>query len=282
MSCEVVLTRSGATAMRHRASGETMHPGTGNAVEPVELYVGPSRLEARLREPGAGALVLFDVGLGAASNAIAAFRVSEAAASDARRLEIVSFDNDLAPLQLALDPAYAARFGLAEGSPEHAAARALLGTGRFETPRTTWRLAFGDLRTTVAAEPEGSADIVFWDMYSAKNQPSLWTPEAFRSLRRACRDGATLHTYSAATSVRSALLLGGFAVGEGGPTGDRAETTIAATHVGALASPLGARWLARLGRSPAAFAPGTVEGPEAHQAALAQVRACPQFGAVGR
>lgn len=277
MSCDVVLTRSGATAMRDLASGEIMHPGTGNAVEPVELYVGPSRLDARLRGGGEGVLVLFDVGLGAASNAIAAWRVSEALGAAARRLEIVSFDNDLAPLRLALDPAYAERFGFAAGSPELAAASALLGSGRYETARTTWRLAHGDLRHRLADEPDARADLVFWDMYSSKARPDLWTPDSFGELRRACRDGATLHTYSAATSVRSALLLGGFAVGEGGRTGDRAETTIAATHVEALASPLGARWLARLERSPAAFAPGTVDGPEAHAAALARVRACPQF-----
>ena len=80
-SCEVVATRSGIPAILHRASGEVMHPGTGPAVEARELYVLPSRLEKRLSDLPIGAtsapdLVLFDVGLGAASNAIAAWRVS--------------------------------------------------------------------------------------------------------------------------------------------------------------------------------------------------------------
>jgi hypothetical protein len=50
VSCEVVITSSGAPAMRDIASGEVMHPGTGPGVEPLELYVAPSRLAARLAE----------------------------------------------------------------------------------------------------------------------------------------------------------------------------------------------------------------------------------------
>jgi len=76
-SCEVVTLANGALALRERASGEVMHPGAGPRVEAESIYVVPSRLEARLRE-GGNALSLFDVGLGAATNAISAWQVSEA------------------------------------------------------------------------------------------------------------------------------------------------------------------------------------------------------------
>ncbi|GAC1538394.1 MAG: hypothetical protein NVS3B10_02860 [Polyangiales bacterium] len=294
MKCEVVLTRSGAPAMRDRASGEVMHPGTGPGVEPRELYVVPSRLEARLRGPettgdpedasdARESLVLLDVGLGAASNAIAAWRVSEALARAgalrARRLEIVSFDDDLSALELALAPENAASFGLTStgGADAHAAASAVLATGLYETPRTTWRLALGDFPKELAREPADSADIVFWDFYSSKTHPHLWTLAMFRELYRVCRSGATVHTYSTATSFRAALLLAGFAVGAGVSSGERRETTIAAVDVADLEAPLDARWLDRLARSTAAF-PSDVEG-DAHARAesLARVRACPQF-----
>jgi queuine tRNA-ribosyltransferase len=286
MKCEVVLTRSGAPAMRDRASGEVMHPGTGPGVEPQALYVIPSRLEARLRGAnGANGtnLVLLDVGLGAASNAVAAWRVSEAVAgaSDApraRRLEIVSFDDDLSALELALRPEHAESFALTNAAGDaHAAASALLANGRHETPRTTWRLALGDFPVELAREPSASADVVFWDFYSSKTHPHLWTLATFRELRRVCRSGATLHTYSTATSFRAGLLLAGFAVGVGGGTGDRQETTIGAVDVADLERPLDARWLARLARSTAAF-PSDIGGdPDARAEALERVRACPQF-----
>ena len=280
MRCEVVITKSGAPAMRDIASGEVMHPGTGPGVEPKELYVSPSRLVERLSDPRAGgsSLVLLDVGLGAASNAIAAWRVSESLPRTARRLEIVSFDNDLSALALALEPAHAASFGLTSTEGDaYAAASALLRAGRHETERTVWRLSRGDFPERIAAEPAASADVVYWDFYSAKTHPHLWSVSTLGALRRVCRTGATLHTYSTATSFRSALLLAGFAVGTGGRTGLRAETTIAAVDVADLADPLGERWLQRLARSTVSFPAEVGPDPEARAEALARERACAQF-----
>ena len=49
--------------------------------------------------------------------------------------------------------------------------------------------------------------------------PALWTIAMFAALRRVCREGATVHTYSASTSTRSGFLLGGFRRGRGRPDG---------------------------------------------------------------
>jgi queuine tRNA-ribosyltransferase len=272
----VVTLRNGLRAIRHHASGEIMHCGAGPAIEASSLYVEPSRLAARLSLASSAPLVVLDVGLGAASNAIAAWRVSESLPASARRLELVSFDHDKEALRLALRPENAEAFGLAE--PEaHRAASALLERGHHETARTRWRLCFGDFREALAAEPAASADVVFWDMFSRGKNPALWTAAAFRELRHTCRAGATLHTYSAATSTRSALLLAGFAVGIGEPTGDKEQTTIAAVDVADLAHPLDARWLERLARSSAAFPTDIASDPASHAEALAAIRAQPQF-----
>lgn len=273
--CEVVTLANGALAIRERASGEVMHPGAGPRVEAETIYVAPSRLAARLRE-GGDPLVLFDVGLGAATNAISAWQVSEAQSAAARQLEIVSFEHDLDALRLALRPENAAALGLTEDGA-HAAATALLAAGRHETPRTRWRLCLGDFPASLAEVPDGSADVVFWDLFSPRTAPALWTIALFEDLRRVCRAGATLHTYSASTSTRSGLLLGGFAVGVGDPTGEHDETTIAATRVADLARPLGAQWLGRLGRSSMPLPSDVPSDPDARAAALARVRACPQF-----
>ena len=272
--CEVVTLPGGPRAIKDRASGQVMHCGTGPSIEPDEIYVTPSKLEARLREEGAP-LVLFDVGLGAASNALAAWRVSEAAPASARRLEIVSFDHDVLALELALLPENSDAFGLTAAAPR-TAARALIDEGRFETARTMWRLALGDFPRCLALEA-ARADIVFWDMYSARTNPLLWTVAMFHQLRLACRDGATLHTTSASTSARTAMLLGGFAVGRSVGTGNRDETTIACTHHQSLALPLDARWLQRLGRSSAAFPSDVSKDLDVRAAAVARVQGMPQF-----
>ena len=270
--CEVVTLPDGARAIKDRESGQIMHCGTGPSVEPDAIYVVPSRLDARLRE-GGEALVLFDVGLGAGSNALAAWQVSEAAPAGARRLEIVSFDLDLLALELALLPENSASFGLSTPQAQ-VAARAMVAVGHYETARTSWRLALGDFPACLALERLASADIVFWDMYSARANPLLWTVAMFQMLRLACRDGATLHTTSASTSARTAMLLGGFAVGTSVGTGNRDETTIAATHHRSLSLPLGERWLLRLGRSSAALPSDVTDSLEA---AVARLRQLPQF-----
>jgi queuine tRNA-ribosyltransferase len=267
---EVVTTRGGARAVRDRKTGELMHPVVGPRVEAEKLYVGASRLEARLREPGIETLVLLDVGLGAGSNAIAAWKVSERLPASARRLEIVSFDHTTAALELAASDEHAAAFGF-EGSAARAA-HALLGSGRVETPRSVWRLETGELPSTLARVPPHAADVVFWDPFSPRANPELWTMAAFAALRLACRNGATVHTYSAATATRSALLLAGFAVGVGDDTFAGKQTTQAAVGIEGLARPLDRRWLERLARSSAALP------ADAPADALARIAGASQFG----
>ncbi|WP_437479336.1 MnmC family methyltransferase [Sorangium sp. So ce1014] len=273
--CEVVTTRGGARAMLDRKTGEVMHPVVGPSIESARLYCEPARLSARLSAPVSGAraepLVLLDVGLGAGSNASAAWRLSEALPASARRLEIVSFDHSLDAFALAARPEHAADFGL-DGAAG-LAARALLAAGHHETARSRWRLVHGELPAALDLEAAAAADVAFWDPFSPRANPDLWTLAAFTALRRCCRAGATVHTYSGATATRSALLLAGFAVGVGESTGKNKTATCAAVDLRDLARPLDRRWIERLGRSSAAFP------PDAPADALAQVASLPQFHA---
>jgi queuine tRNA-ribosyltransferase len=264
---EIVLTSLGVPAVRDALVGEVMHPVIGPAVESERLYVAQSRLRERLAEAGPP-LVLFDVGLGAGSNALAALACAASAGAGGRRLEIVSFERDTGALALAVSAAGAAQLGLDEAAL--AAARALLAHGRFESPRVTWRLVPGDVRETLPREP-ARAELVFWDPFSPKANPALWTLAAFSALRARCAPRAAVYTYSTATATRAALLLAGFFVGVGDPSGPKHETTAAATDPSLLARPLDARWLERLGRSSAPFP------ADAPLDALARARAHPQF-----
>lgn len=263
--CEVVTTREGARAMLDRTTGEVMHPVVGPLVESRRLYIEPSRLAARLLAGGADPLVLLDVGLGAGSNAAAAWDLAASLPAGARTLEIVSFDRDLEALALALTHADA--FGLDGAVGE--AARALILHGEHASARVRWRMIRGELPATLERAP--AADIVFWDPFSPRANPALWQLAAFSALRARCGPAATVHTYSGATAVRSALLLAGFAVGEGEPTGEFKSATAAAIRPGDVPRPLDRRWLARLGRSSAGFP------ADAPADALARVAALPQF-----
>jgi queuine tRNA-ribosyltransferase len=265
---EIVVTASGAPSVRDAEAGEVMHPVIGAAVESERLYVAQSRLPARLLEPGGEPLVLFDVGLGAAGNALAALRAARGAPPGGRPLALVSFERELGALTLACSDDGARRLGWSAG--EAAAARALLRDGRHEAPGLTWELRLGDALARLDAEPR-RADLVFWDPFSPKVNGALWTAGAFARLAARCAPGAALFTYSTATATRAALLLAGFAVGHGDPSGPKVETTAAALPPALPARPLDARWLARLARSSAPFP------PDAPADALARIAAAPQF-----
>jgi queuine tRNA-ribosyltransferase len=236
-------------------------------VESERLYVAQSRLRERLAEGGAR-LVLLDVGLGAASNALAALRAAESAPEGGRALEIVSFERDTGALALAASDEGARLLELDERC--RSAARALLRDGRWESARVRWRLVAGDLLETLPHE-DARAEIVFWDPFSPRSNPEPWTLRAFSAARARCAERATLFTYSTATSTRAALLLAGFFVGAGDPSGPKEETTAAATDLALLARPLDARWLSRVLRSSAPLP------PDAPPDALDRIRAHPQF-----
>jgi queuine tRNA-ribosyltransferase len=262
----VVRTRKGIVAVRDLDAGEVMHPGVGPLVEAEQLYVRQSRLGERLRATRGRDLVLFDVGMGAGSNALAARAESERSPDGAARLELVSFERDLGALKLALTQPL--DFAL-EGENGQAA-RALLAHGRHETARTSWRLQHGDAREAIACET-CLADLVFWDPFSPKVNPDLWTVAVFAGVRRVANARCMLFTYSASTAVRCALLLAGWTVGVGESIGEKTSTTAAAMVATDLALPLDRGWLARLSR------PDVPLPSDAPADFVARISAMPQF-----
>ena len=264
---ELVTLRNGARAVRHLGHGEVMHPSVGPWQEALRLYVEQPRLAERLRVPGEP-LVIHDVGLGAATNAVAALTCARALGAERRReLELVSFEVDLAPLRLAL--ADAAGFPFLQ--PFREAAEGLMREGVWAGEGVRWRLHLGDAQGWLGAGLP-RADLVFFDPFSPASNPDMWTVPVLQRIREGCREdgqGALLLTYSAATPTRVTLLLAGFYVGAGLSTGTKGETTVGATRREALEAPLGERWLERWNRSSSRAPHGEALTPELEARVLA-------------
>ncbi len=240
---ELITLKSGARAVRQISSGEVMHPAVGPWEEANALYVEQPRLADRLSAPDDRPLVIYDVGLGAAANAVAALSCARAVGPK-RPLVLHSFEQDLDPLRLAVTDLE----GFAYLKPWHAAVLSLLDRGEWEAGGLRWKLWEGDALKLLDA-PAERADLVFFDPFSPATNPAFWSVRTLERVRARCADDALLMTYSAATPTRVALLLAGFFVGVGVPIGFKGETTIAATRFESLANPLGARWLERWERS---------------------------------
>ena len=215
-------------------------------------------------------LVIWDVGLGAASNAMAAIHCFERChggnnRAGLRPLRLLSFEQDLDALTLAAK--HAGYFP----HLHHSAPSKILSQGSWQhaSEMLHWQLLQGDFRDLI--ESAAIPDLIFYDPFSFKTDAELWTGEIFaRIFARCLAKPAELYTYSAATAVRVALLSAGFLVAQGVGTGPKSETTIAFNRAESaaqhpLAPPLlDQKWLARWRRSSAKF-PATMAPAEQAQ-----------------
>jgi len=277
-----VLVTNGISRIRHKSSGETMHPQITPEEEARELYVGQSQFTRRIQEQDN--LVLWDVGMGAGANVMAAVHAYEKAAAQGpvrARLHIVSFEHDLDSLRLAVQ--HTDRFTyLRHGGPS-----AILKTGEWRSKKheIEWKLVEGNFLDLLEEAP--APDVIFYDPYSTKTCRDFWCVETLQRIFEHAKDravpGATeIFTYSTSTAVRASLLASGFHVAQGAATGPKVQTTVALNE-GALPwrreSLLGQEWFERWERSGAQW-PLSLTG-ENQADLLERVRNHPQFAAGG-
>ena len=254
---QVHVAREGFASIRQISSGEIMHLRTPPMEEARSLYLEQSHLAERLAS-SPDPLVIWDVGLGAAANAMAAIECYEeqAAIGPIRSMRVVSFENDLDSLRLALR--HREKFQYLR----HAGPVSILENGEWQSKRhegLSWQLVAGDFLETMWQTPF-PPNLIFYDMFSSKTHGEQWTIETFRQLLTACRGRATeMFTYTHSTAARAALLGAGFYVAKGRAAGAQEETTIALTPA-ALGSPfaeryqlLASEWIGRWNRSLAKF-----------------------------
>ena len=285
---KLVRLASGDHSIHSLAHGETFHPVIGPVAEAEALYVNQLRLRERLKNH-IGEFVIWDVGLGAAANALTVLRATREFACPIR---LVSFDNTIEPLTFAFQNAAAlGYFGGYESQTE-----AILNQHSIQftdgAREVDWRLHLGDFPTLITSfavascllpvnqptpspSEEGSRTpgartqfpsweglgvgsekippphAILFDAYSPAKNPAMWTLPLFTKLFQQLdpQRPCALPTYSRSTIMRVTLLLAGFFVGVGHATGKKEETTIAANALELLDEPLDARWLDRARRS---------------------------------
>jgi hypothetical protein len=269
---KLVRLASGVHSVHSLEHRETLHPAIGPAAEAEALYVRQLRLVERLQRHN-GEFVVWDVGLGAAANALAVLR---AVRSLPCSVYLVSFDCTVEPLRFALQH----RETLGYFDNYERPLRELIEVQRTEIhngpARIRWDLQLDDFpklldsnrsrRREEADLPSGSGlsassrrqlpslcspHAVLFDPYSPARNPAMWTLPLFTNLfslldpRRPC----ALTTYSRSTMLRVTLLAAGFFVGMGRATGRKEETTVAANTLELIEEPLQRDWLERARRS---------------------------------
>jgi tRNA U34 5-methylaminomethyl-2-thiouridine-forming methyltransferase MnmC len=255
---KLVRLRNGAFSVRSLADDETFHPGIGPAAEAEALYVRQLRLPERVRETE-GEFVIWDVGLGAAANALTAIRLIRENLAEAnlktKRLRIISFDQTSDALSFAIQ--HSAELGYLAGNETALDELVKKHFTRIEDAalQVNWALELGDFPTLLSRRGLGEIEksefaphAILFDPHSPKKNPAMWTVSVFENLfhqldpQRPC----VLANFTRSTMARAAMLLGGFFVGIGRSSGLKEETTVAANCIELLDEPLDRRWLERV------------------------------------
>lgn len=237
---EIVDLKTGVKSLRLLENQETFHPGIGPLAEAEILHVTQQRLRERLL--ARGRLVIWDVGLGAAANALAALRALENLPGD---VEIHSFDKTTAPLRFALE--HSEELGYL--APYRELLERLLAQGQARlSPNRAWYFHCGDFRSEMLRPSLPGPHAVFYDPYSPRGNVEMWTLEHFQNLRRRLAGGEPylLSNYTRSTIVRVTWLLAGFYVGIGAAIGEKEETTLASGCPSLIARPLDEKFLRKV------------------------------------
>jgi hypothetical protein len=238
---ELVELKNGVMSLRALEPRETFHPGIGPIEEASILHVSQQRIVERCQR--AKNFCLWDVGLGAAANAITAIRALRTATFDqGQKIEIHSFDKTLSPLRFALENAQSLGYLLGyEELLEELASKQCVSIN----PHIQWTLHLGNFCENLKEKSFPSPDAIFYDPYSPIGNPEMWTLQHFSELFKKLPPDrpCLLSNYTRSTQIRVALLLAGFFVGIGCVIDMKAETTLASNDLSLLKQPLDRLWL---------------------------------------
>lgn len=276
----IVKLASGAHSVHSLAHGETFHPVIGPVAEAQALYVRQLGLTQRVAAH-AGEFVVWDVGLGAAANAVTVLRATRELACSIR---LVSFDHTLEPLEFALGQTAHLDYLVGYEAQLSALVREREVSFQDGPQSVAWEMHQADFPTLLAqpaARTLPKPHVIMFDAFSPAKNPAMWTEPLFANLFQLLDPdrGCVLPTYSRSTMLRVTLLLAGFYVGAGHATGEKEETTVAANSLALISEPLDQRWLQRVHRSSSAepmWEPAYRQAPLA-PATWARLQRHPQF-----
>lgn len=204
-----------------------MHSLIGAWQEANQIYTHQSQLLERSSLPIHSPLIIFDVGLGIAANALATLEAYHQLPAPKRDLEIWSFETNLNGLKFAIDQIESFDWL----KPYKNVVQELLDRRcwRNEDGSIRWHLKEGDFFHNLSIVP--IPEIIFYDFYSSKTCPELWSEKSFTKIldhwKKDSLRELLLITYSAASSIRKNLKNTGFEVSQGVATAKKRETTLA-------------------------------------------------------
>lgn len=216
MNIVPIITDDGSPSFRNLFFDEPYHSKSGAVEEAFKKYAIPLKIWEK-ENP-----VIYDVCFGIGYNAAAA--IDSFIEKGKGKITIYCFENDEEILKKVpeINPEFRNYSLIKEMVKQYFECRANV----FEVERVKLVLCIGDARKLVS-EAEEDADFVFFDPFSPKKHPEMWTERFFRDIYEKTKERGILATYSYARAVRDKLKAVGFSVSPGPVVGRRSPSTIA-------------------------------------------------------
>lgn len=187
--------------------GETFHSRQGAREEAFLKFAKATDLADKAQQEQ---LCLLDVCYGLGYNTAAALEVIWSV-NPACQVELYGLELDASVPIAALAPSLLESWS----PPVQAILKAIAHQQEYTTPTLKARLLLGDARATIQslAQTGFQAEAIFFDPFSPRRCPQLWTVEFFTAVTRCLAPTGKLATYSRSASVRSAMLQAGLSIG---------------------------------------------------------------------
>lgn len=216
-----IKTPDGSVTFHNTEFDEAYHSKSGAKEEAVKKFVEPCQIK-EIAKTGSVKILDFCFGLG----------YNTAAAIDAIleenptcKIEVIGLEKDPKILEITTDlDAPFTHFALIQ--------EMIKNNYKYKDENIKIKLILGDAVQTITILSEQSKeresfDAIFFDPFSPKKCPELWTEEVFRECYRLLNKNGRLATYSCARVVRDNLKKAGFTIIDGPKLWRRGPSTIA-------------------------------------------------------
>jgi len=210
---EIITTGDQSPTVRHPRFGETYHSTYGALTESRHVFIEAGMRYFLDQFPERSFLRIFEMGFGTGLNALLTLLEAHRRTVKVHYTSIEKFPLDnVDDLASYLSSGERHLFAALHASPWDETVEI--------SPGFILEKRLGDIHSW--AWPAGVYDVIYYDAFSPRTQPELWTPALFRAMFEALRPGGIWVTYVAKGQVRRDLQAAGFEVERlPGPPGKR-------------------------------------------------------------
>ena len=215
-----IITADNTETFLNEEVGETYHSHTGAVDEALKKYAIPCKIAEKAKT---GKLRILDAFFGMGYNSAMAIDIALKENPDCV-IEVfgLEFDPEIIKKIQEVNPPIDFFKHYKKLSPTSL---------EFKEGNVTVKILLGDARETVKTLTDDSFDAVFFDPFSPKTAPEMWTKELFEDVYRIMKTSANFATYSCARMARDNISAAGLMYDDGPIVGRRGPGTIATKWV---------------------------------------------------